>query len=477
MKISTALIGRGLGPIAFLLIYLVFPLDGLSFEGRIVLASTAWIGIWWVTEAMPIEATSLLPIVLFPSLGAMDMKSTTFHYAHPLIFLFLGGFMLAIAISHWNLHKRMALNIIGFLGTNPRKLILGFMVATGFLSMWISNTASTLMMVPIGLSVIINMPSEKNFAKALLLSIAYSASIGGMATLIGTPPNIVFAGVIKDTFGVTIDFVSWMMIGLPFSMAMIFLAWVVITRLAFKISSNENGGGETISQKLQELGKMSLQEKRVLLVFVLTAFSWISRKYLLNIFIPNLNDTIIAIISGLALFLIPDGKGGRLIDWKMMQSIPWGILLLFGSGLSIANAFVQTDLAYWIGEHLNQFSHIHLFLLILVVATTVNFMTEITSNIATASMVLPILAALSIAIGYHPYYLMVAAILAASCAFMLPVATAPNAIVFSSGDIKMQDMIKTGIYLNIISIILISLVVYFLMPMIWSLNASEFLLP
>lgn len=450
-------------------------MEGLSYEGRVVLATTAWVGIWWVTEAIPIEATSLLPIILLPSFGAMDIKTTTFYYSHPLIFLFLGGFMLAIAISNWDLHKRIALNIINLLGTDPKRLILGFMLATGFLSMWISNTATTLMMVPIGLSVIGNMSDNKNLGKALLLAIAYSASIGGMATLIGTPPNIVFAGVVKDTFGVTIHFVDWMMIGVPFSLIMILLTWLVITRVAFKLSSDREQLDTSIAHKLAELGHMSTEEKRVLTVFAITALCWMTRKYLLNPFIPDLNDTTIALMSGVTLFLLPDSQGGRLLHWKLMQQVPWGILLLFGSGMSIANAFAQTDLATWIGGHLNHFGHIHLFLLILVVATAVNFMTEITSNIATASMVLPILAALSISIGQHPYYLMVAAILAASCAFMLPVATAPNAIVFSSGNIQMKDMIKTGIYLNLISILLISLLVYFVMPLVWNIDVSTFL--
>ena len=475
MKYTQKLAGKILGPTLFALTYFIFPLDGLSLEGKAVLASTLWIGAWWMTEAMPIEATSLLPIILFPLLGAVTLKDTTYPYSNPLIFLFLGGFMIAIAIEKWNLHKRIALNIIHILGTNPRKLILGFMVATGFLSMWISNTASTLMMIPIGLSVIKNMKEGEIFSKALPLAIAYSASIGGIATLIGTPPNIVFAGIVKDIFNVEINFMDWMLLGLPFSICMIFLTWLVITRISFNISTNLENGAASIREKLLELGKMSTEEKRVLVVFILTAFCWMSRKYVLNPFIPELNDTIIAIFGGLLLFLIPDSKGGKLLDWSLMTRVPWGILLLFGGGLSIANAFVQTDLATWIGSQLNHFGHIHLFFLIVVIVTAVNFMTEITSNIATASMVLPILAALAISINIHPYYLMVGAILAASCAFMLPVATAPNAIAFSSGNIQMRDMIKTGIFLNILSIILIALMVYFLMPIFWDLDLSLFL--
>lgn len=475
MTMDRKLIGKTLGPTSFIIIYFLLPLEGLSPEGRAVLATTAWVGIWWMTEAIPIEATALLPMVLFPVAGAMDMKSTTFPYAHPLIFLFLGGFMIAIAIERWNLHKRIALNIISFLGSNPSRLILGFMIATGFLSMWISNTATTLMMIPIGLSVIANLDENKNFSKALPLAIAYSASIGGMATLIGTPPNIVFAGVIKDTFGVEVNFLEWMMIGLPFSTLMISITWWVITKYSFKISSDMNISNSGIQEKLAELGKMSTEEKRVLAVFSFTAFCWISRTHLLNPLIPGLNDTTIGIFGGLCLFLIPNTEGDKLLNWQLMNKVPWGVLVLYGGGLSIANAVAKTDLASWIGDLLNHWGNLELVLLILLIVAAVNFMTEITSNIATASMVLPILAALAISIGAHPYYLMVGAILAASCAFMLPVATAPNAIAFSAGTIRMQDMIKVGVLLNILSILLITFVVYVIMPIVWTLDISQFL--
>lgn len=477
MKIDRRFIGRLLGPTFFCVIYFLLPLEGLSPEGRGVLATTGWIGVWWMTEAIPIEATALLPLILFPLLGAIDMKSTTFPYAHPLIFLFLGGFMIAIAIEKWNLHKRIALNIISFLGSNPRRLILGFMIATGFLSMWISNTATTLMMIPIGLSVISNLQQNDGFSKALPLSIAYAASIGGMSTLIGTPPNIVFAGIVKDTFGIEVNFMDWMMIGLPFSILMIFITWVVITRYSFKISSNATLINSGIKEKLAELGEMSTEEKRVLVVFLFTAVCWMSRTYLLNPIIPSLNDTTIAIFGGVLLFIIPSSTSGRLLDWQMMSKVPWGVLVLYGGGLTLANAFAKTDLATWIGGLLNHWQSVELVLLILLIVAAVNFMTEITSNIATASMVLPILAALAVSIGTHPYYLMVGAILAASCAFMLPVATAPNAIAFSSGTIKMQDMIKVGVLLNLLSIFIITLIVCTIMPMVWNLDPAPFLSP
>ena len=471
--IKTKNIGLVLGPALFVLVQFILPIDGLSDEGKAVLATTLWVGIWWMTEAIPIEATSLLPIILFPITGALGMKATTAPYANPLIFLFLGGFMIALAIEKWNLHKRIALNIIVFIGTEPSEIILGFMVATGFLSMWISNTATTLMMIPIGISVVSHVAEKEKFAKALMLSIAYSASIGGMATLIGTPPNIVFAGIVRDTFQVALDFVGWMMLALPFSILLIGISWYVIAKIIYPIKDADNSGIDEIKLKLSELGKISTEEKRVLIVFTLTALAWISRSFILNKFIPGINDTMIGMTGGLSLFLLPSSnRGERLIDWGIMKKVPWGILILFGGGLSIANGFVQTDLSQWLGLQFNYLEGLELIILIMAVVAMVNFLTEITSNIATASMILPILAALAISIDIHPYSLMVGAILAASCAFMLPVATAPNAIVFGSGYIKMKDMIRTGIWLNIISIMLITIFVYWIMPLFWDIELT-----
>ena len=473
MKINIKLIGLISGPLVFALIFFLFPTEGLSSEGKGVLACTCWIAIWWMTEAIPVEATALLPIILFPITGSLDIKSTTFPYGNPLIFLFLGGFIIAIAIERWNLHRRIALTIINIIGTNPRKVILGFMIATGFLSMWISNTASTLMMVPIGLSVISNMNSSIHFSKALLLSIAYSASIGGMATLIGTPPNIVFAGVVKNTFGVDIGFFDWMLLGIPFSMVLVVITWYFLSHIAFKIDSKETDNS-TIREKIKEMGRITPEEKRVLIVFLFTAICWMGRKYPISLWIPQTNDTIIAIAGGISLFMIPDSNGGKLVQWKHMSKLPWGVLMLFGGGLSIANAFVKTDLANWLGSQLYTFNTLPLLFLVIIIAAMVNFLTEVTSNVATASMILPILAALAVSINIHPYYLMVGAILASSCAFMLPIATPPNAIIFSSEHIQMRDMIKTGFFINLISIVLISLFVYFLMPKIWHLDMSQF---
>lgn len=467
-------IGLVAGPLAFITLLFLVDIEGLSDTGQAVLAGTTWVAIWWLTEAIPIETTALLPIVLFPTTGALDLKVTTFPYAHPLIFLFLGGFMIALAIEKWELHKRIALNIVLWIGTNPAKIILGFMAATGFLSMWISNTATSLMMMPIGISLISYVEDKTNFAKGLMLAIAYSASIGGIATLIGTPPNLVFAGVVKETFGVEISFLEWSKLAMPFSIALIGLAWYYISYIAFPIKHTGQDISGEIRTKLDALGKISTNERRVLVIFTFTAIAWITRTFVINKFIPGVSDTVIAIMGGIALFLVPSTTPGqKLLDWESMKKIPWGILILFGAGLSLATGFVQTDLAAWVGQQLNGLGGYHILILILIIVALVNFMTEFTTNIATASMILPILAALALALNIHPYGLMVGTIMAASCAFMLPVATAPNAVVFSSGFVEMKDMVKVGIWLNIISIAIITLFVYVLMPYIWELDLLQ----
>ena len=479
-------IGLYLGPILFILTRFFLELEGLSDQANAVLASTLWIAIWWITEAIPIAATSLLPIILFPLSGALPLADTTSSFGHRFVFLYLGGFILALAIQKWNLHKRIALNIIKVVGTNVQKIILGFMVATAFLSMWISNTATAVMMLPIGIAIIKQMKDLKNtsedenliFGKALMLSIAYSASIGGIATLIGTPPNLVFAGIIQETYNIEISFLKWFQFGLPISILLLAISWVYLTKVAFKFKQNEfNKGKEEINRQLEELGSISYEEKIVLSVFVLTGLAWILRTYLLNKFIPNLDDSIIALISGISLFLFQannqEGKKEKIMNWEDAVKLPWGILLLFGGGLAIAQGFQSSGLANWIAENLTQLNDFSLFIILLVLITAVNFLTEITSNLATTAMLLPILAPTAITLGVHPYILMVGATLAASCAFMLPVATPPNAVVFGSNYLKISDMVRVGILMNIISIIIIFMMVYFILPILWNFNAFQ----
>lgn len=472
-------IGLILGPLLFVLIKLFFQPEGLSEAGIAVLATTAWVAVWWVTEALPIEVTSLLPIILFPLSGALDLKTTTAAYGHKFIFLFVGGFILAIAIEKWKLHRRIALQIIHLVGTNLSSILLGFMLSTAFLSMWISNTATTVMMLPIGLAVIKEMEASKTpegsntFGKALMLAIAYSASIGGMATLIGTPPNLIFAGVVEELYGIEISFLQWFKLGLPITILLLALCWYYLSRWAFKLQGQEYPGGKSvIAEQLKALGKISTEEKRVLFIFMLTALAWICRSFLLKSWIPAIDDTIIALIAAVALFIVPSTqKGQALITWLEAVKLPWGVLLLFGGGIALAVGFDSSGLAAWLGNQLSVLQGVSLIMMLLVIIAAVNFLTEITSNIATTAILLPILAALAAIINVHPFLLLAAATVAASCAFMLPVATAPNALVFGSGKLKMKDMLQTGIWLNVISILLLTLVMYFVLPEIWPLES------
>lgn len=473
-----------MGPALFLIILLWFHPEGLSKEANAILASTIWIAIWWITEAVPIAITSLLPIVLFPLTGGMELSETTASFGHRYIFLYIGGFILAIAIERWNLHKRIALNIVQLIGTNVKNVILGFMVATAFLSMWISNTASSVMMLPIGMSIISQLMDNpktvenenQNFGKALMLAIAYSASIGGIATLIGTPTNLVLATIVQETYGIEITFSKWFMFGLPISLILLAICWKYLTEIAFTFKQKKFPGGRNeINKQLKSLGKLSYEEKMVLLIFVGTAFAWITRSFFLQKLIPNLDDTIIAVIAGILLFILPasKSKNRKLINWEEAVKLPWGILLLMGGGLALAQGFKTSGLAEWIGGQLTLLEGASIFILLLFLIALVNFLTEITSNLATTAMILPILAPLSLVLDVSPLILMVGATVAASCAFMLPVATPPNAVVFGSGYLRIPDMAKTGVWMNLFSIIFLTIIVYFLLPILWGFNPNE----
>ena len=485
MVFDSKKIGLIAGPTLFTLILVFVQPEGLSPEANAVMASTVWIAIWWITEALPIAVTALLPIVLFPLTGALDLPSTTAAFGHKYIFLYIGGFIIAIAIEKWNLHKRIALNTINIIGTNVSSMILGFMVATAFLSMWISNTATSVMMLPIGLAIISqledNPATDTNerdvFGKALMLAIAYSASIGGMATLIGTPPNLVLAGILEETYGVEITFSQWIGFGLPISVLLLFISWQYLTRIVFKLhKKNFPGGRNEIRQQLNRLGRISFEEIMVLIVFALTATAWISRSFVLKQFVPAIDDTIIGMTGAILLFVLPASRkqGGTLLDWESAVKLPWGIILLFGGGLAIANGFEDSGLAEWIGQQMTLLQGAQLVVILLVLIASVNFLTEITSNLATTAMILPVLAAMAVTIGVHPYILMVGATVAASCAFMLPVATPPNAVVFGSGYLTIPDMIRAGIGLNLISILLLTLFTYFILPELWAFVPDVF---
>lgn len=477
MNISKGRIGLLLGPLAFLIITLYIHPKGLSDSANAVLASAIWIAIWWITEAVPIAVTALLPIILFPLSGGMGLNETTASYGHKYVFLYIGGFILAIAIEKWNLHRRIALTIIKIVGTNVINIILGFMIATAFLSMWISNTATAVMILPVGMAIVSqlrdNPATIENenliFGKALMLSIAYSASIGGIATLIGTPPNLVLAGVIKQTYNIEISFSQWFFFGFPISLILLFTCWIYLTRFAFKFKQKTfPGGSQEIKRQLKLLGKISYEEKIVFLVFLLTAIAWITRSFLIKQLIPGIDDTIIVVFFAIILFILPSkDKGVKILIWEDAVKLPWGIVLLFGGGMALALGFETSGLAVWIGSQMTSLGSISLILLLLILVASVNFLTEITSNLATTAMLLPVLISLSTAVGVHPYFLLVGATLAASCAFMLPVATPPNAVVFGSGYLKIEDMVKKGFSMNIISIIVITLFVYYVLPLLW----------
>ncbi|MEO0898377.1 MAG: SLC13 family permease [Bacteroidota bacterium] len=466
-----------LGPLLFVGVGYFIPFEGLANEGRMLLAGTCWIAVWWVSEVIPIGVTSLLPLILFPISGATSMEEATLPYANKLLYLFIGGFMLARAMEEWRLHERIALNIVVRLGGSLHSVILGFMLATALLSMWISNTATTVLMLPIALALISQLIEQgegvdKNFGKALILAIAYSASIGGLATLVGTPTNLIFVGAAEKYLQTDISFVKWMGVGMPASVLLIGFLWQYLVRVAFKLENiSLSAGKANIKKKLTTLGKIGWEEKWILALFIGVAIAWIIRKYVLNLFLPQLNDTHIILIGIFPLFFIPaKAKDGALLSWQKAVQIPWDVILLFGAGFSIAAGFQSSGLATWLGERMVGISSLPPWLVLILLITFVNFLTEITSNMATCTLMMPLLAELGPAIGMNPIALMVGACLASSCAFMLPVATAPNAISFGSGLYTIPDMIRTGFWLNIVSILVIFCLIYFVMPVVWGIE-------
>lgn len=465
-----------LGPLAFALALWLVPDESMGSEAKSMLATTLWVAIWWMTEAIPLPATSLLPLILLPVTGVMEIQSAAYSFGNPILLLFLGGFILAAAMKKWNLHKRIAINIITRIGFKPKHVILGFMVSTAFLSMWISNTATTLMMLPIATAIILSLTARNapekigNFGKALMIGIAYSASIGGVATLIGTPPNAVLAGVVFDLYGEDLSFARWLLFAAPLSIVLLLICWWYLTRFVLRSDSSDLDGKEIISQEREKLGKMSWEEKWVLVIFIMTAVAWLLRPFVLEKIIPGINDTSIVIGTVLLLFLIPSksSKGEMLLTWKTAREIPWGILILFGGGLVIANGFQVSHLSTWIGNQFVSFEGWHTLVILLGIALIVVFLTEINSNTATATIFFPVLAGMSGVLGIHPYVLMFVAGISASCAFMLPVATPPNAIVFGSGYLKISDMAKAGLWMNLIAIVVIAIYCYFMLPLFWN---------
>lgn len=467
-----------IGPSLFLLSLIVAPPANMPIQAWYTAGFALWMGIWWITEAIPIPATSLLPIAVLPLAGMASVSQATSSYSHPLIFLFLGGFLISIAMEKWSLHQRIALHTMVRSGTNPYYQILAMMAVSGFLSMWINNTATTLMMLPIALSVIYVLEKKgsnvENYAKALLLGIAYSASIGGVATIIGTAPNALMVAFLSDSYQIKIGFAQWMVIGLPFSALMIFIGWWWLTRSAFPLGKSNVDKFDTsvFETQLHELGVMKLAEKMVLLVFVFAASAWIFRPLIAKGLGLPLTDTGVAIIAALLLFILPAKLQGyeRVLYWRDAQALPWGILLLFGGGLALAAQIKQSGLADFIAQSLSSLDVIPIVLGVILVTALITFLTEITSNTATAAGFLPLLAPVAMELTGSPLIWVIPAAMAASCAFMMPVATPPNAIVFGSDKIEIKDMVRAGLAMNFIAIVVISILTVLVAPKIFGFS-------
>lgn len=460
-----------LGPVVMLLTCWFEPPAEMSVAAWRTTGLTFWLASWWVSEVVPIPATSLLPLVVVPLADIASIKAVAAPYSHPLIYLFLGGFLISIAMERWGLHKRIALSTLLFAGAKPSTQVMAIMGVTAFLSMWMSNTATAVMMLPIALSVVHllrdNGSQCQQFGKALLLGVAYGASIGGIATLIGTPPNALMAAYLSDSYNIEIGFSQWMIVGLPLSIMMLIVAWVWLTKVMYKVDNSgvQVDTKDMFKAQLNQLGKMSRAEKGVLSVFTLAALSWIFRPYLGELTGLAISDTGIAIAAALLLFVLPaDSQGERILNWESAVKVPWGILILFGGGLTLAAQIKSSGLADYIANMLSGAGALDLAISVLIVAALICFLTEITSNTATAAGFLPLLGPVAESITGSPLVWVVPAAIAASCAFMMPVATPPNAIVFGSGEIKIKDMIRAGFALNIIAILLITVVTLWIAP-------------
>ena len=517
-------IGLFLGPFLFIIvIFLPLPqIDELSIEARVVLAATLWMAVWWITETVPIYVTALLPLIIFPSLHVTSFTETSFNYADPIIFLFLGGFLLAKAVEKSNLHKRFAFNILNLFGTNPKYIVAAFMLVTWLLGAWMSNTATAILMLPIALAVISlldNVERHSKFVVCLLLSVAYSASIGGVTTLIGTPPNAIFASLANSIAGVDVTFSQWLLLGLPIGGISLFVVWLYMIRFGSKITdinSDVIGDKNVIRKKLGELGHISRDEKLVAIVFILTAAAWITRGLIWKDILPVVDDSMIAIASAILLFLIPStssssssssGKenlkgsklehpsnimnrmssngnqdndnnknnknnaisntSSRLLDWNTAVTIPWGVLILIGGGLALANGFTSTGLGDWIAGQLSFLGGANYIIIILVLVTLAILPTEMISNTATAALLLPISASLATSMGINPVLFMAPVAIATSYGFIMPVGTPPNAIVYSSGYISMAKMARAGIPLDFISIVMVTILTTILVPLVF----------
>ena len=472
-------LGLAVGLVLGILVYLVMPGD-VPQEARLTAATAVLMAVWWMTEALPIPATALVPLIVFPTLGSTPLDDVGASYGNNVIFLFMGGFLLALAMQRWNLHRRMALLTVRLIGTRPPQMIAGFMIATGFLSMWVSNTATAVMMLPIGISVLLLVnktsdaiddpvdadedaaatPVKSNFGTALMLGIAYAASIGSLGTIIGTPPNTLLVGYMASEHDVQIGFGQWMIVGVPLAVVLMAACWFLLTKVLFKPEIDEiPGGRKLIDDELAKLGTTSAGERRVLVIFVLAALAWVFVPLVtdwVGADTPPITDAGIAMAVGVLLFLLPAGaaRGVRLLDWDSALRLPWGVLLLFGGGLALSAQFSSSGLTEWIGEVASGLGGLPVVLLVVLFAAGILFLTELTSNTATAATFLPVAGGIAMGMGMDPLLLAIPVALAATCAFMPPVATPPNAIAYGSGYVSIPQMIKGGIWLNLFGLVL-----------------------
>jgi sodium-dependent dicarboxylate transporter 2/3/5 len=481
------------GPLLFLIIALLPGPPGLSPAARLTAGITVWMAVWWIGEAVYPAVTALLPLVLFPLCGIMPLKTTSAEYGNEIIFLFLSGFLFGQTIERWGLHRRIALRLVGALGKGPAGILLGFMVATAFVSMWISNTATAVMMTPVAVALtgrspepeeILPQPSrqEVNFFKALMLGVAYACSIGGLATIVGTPTNAIFLAFIQQKMGTTVSFGQWILFGFPFAAILLLVCWALLlwlfpfAGLQFIFSNSETAEGLGQRPGLTHtspapLGPLTPPEGRLIFIFGAVILAWISGSLLWYRWWPNCNDTVVAVAGAILLFLTPSGtaKGEALLDWPHAMRIPWGIILFFGGGLALARGFDQSGLAMWMGEAMKGLAAFPPAVVLFVVLSVVVLLSEVASNIATASMMMPVLAALAVSIGAHPFTLLLSCTLAASFGFGLPIATAPNTIVFSSGHLHARDMARAGFLLDLLAVLLLIAFVYAVLPVVFQI--------
>ena len=471
-------VGRILGPAVFALMFATEHMqETMSPEAWRVAAIGLWMAIWWATEAIPVFVTAFLPIIAFDPLGIMSIRDAAAPYANPIIYLFLGGFIMALTLEKWNLHRRIALAILDRIGTDGRRLVGGFMLVCALLSMWMTNTSTTMMLLPIVLSVSsvirdnagnLTKKERDHFQVAMLLGLAYSASIGGLATLIGTPPNALLVGFMAENYGIEISFARWMLIGVPITVIMLPLAWLVLTRLIFKVNIPASDAVDAHLREMRvEMGPITTPERRVAIVFAAVIFSWMMRRPITEWFgLTGISDSGIVMTAAVLLFMLPSGDRTQpqLMTWHDAGRLPWGVLILFGGGLSLAAAVSSSGLALWLGEGLAPLNAFGLAALVIAAVTLVIFLTELTSNLATTATLLPVVGAIALQAGVPPIVLTVPITIAASCAFMLPVATPPNAIVFATGTISIPQMVRAGFILNILGIVMVTLISLYAAP-------------